>query len=274
MTGSTALGKALCVAAMTFALASAAHAGALRTFVSSLGNDSNTSSNCAVTTPCRTLQAAFGVTTVPGGEIDAQDAAGYGTISGSITGTLSILGVPGAAISVPGGGIGLGINAPGGIVVIDSFQINGNAAGTNAGINLAAGNLVLRNSVLKLLDVGMIVGSGTATAHADLDSTDVIGNTIGIKTDGAGVPYNTGVGEYLASGCPCATLVRINVGNYVDNTTVFSEENPTAVAGEPTATIWAENYFPTGYTTLITSTGTGGAGAGNPPVQNSSPFPN
>jgi hypothetical protein len=273
MRGMTLLRNALCISAMTFALGSAANAAAGRTFVSGVGNDANTASNCARANPCRSLQAAFSVTSLPDGEIDAVDAAGYGAISTTITGTLTILGVPGAAISVPGGGTGITINASGSTVVIDSIQINGQESGTNTGITLTAGNLVLRNSVVKLLATGLFVGNGSATAHADVDSTDFIGNTIGIETNGAGVPWNSGAELYLTSACPCKSLVRINGGNYVDNTTVFQEENPTTVSSQPTATFWGTTFVATGFTTLITSTGTGGV-SGQPPVQNSSPFPN
>jgi hypothetical protein len=60
-----------------------AWAASNRTFVSGLGNDANP---CSVSQPCRTMQAAFNATT-PGGEIEALDPTGYGslTITHSIT---------------------------------------------------------------------------------------------------------------------------------------------------------------------------------------------
>src|ERR1700733_15054419 len=126
MTGSIRL--AFCVAVMTWGLGALAHASALRTYVSPTGSDSNATNGnlCAVLTPCRTFQGALGATTVPGGEIDALTPAGYGAIPSTITGTLSIVGVPGAYISAPSGGTAIAIS--GGTVVIDSIQITGNGA--------------------------------------------------------------------------------------------------------------------------------------------------
>ena len=39
--------KSVCIVAMTFSMAAAAHAAQLRTFVSGFGSDSNTASNCS-----------------------------------------------------------------------------------------------------------------------------------------------------------------------------------------------------------------------------------
>jgi len=85
------LAKSLCVAAMTISMATAAHAAALRTFVSGFGSDSNTSTNCSHAQPCRTFAAAITVTS-PGGEIEALDPSGYGPVT--ITGPLSLIGLP------------------------------------------------------------------------------------------------------------------------------------------------------------------------------------
>jgi len=218
MSRTISINKALCITAMTLALGGVAHATtALRTFVSGTGSDSNTSSLCAVATPCRTLQAALSVTTVPGGEIDAQNAAGYGSLSSTITGTLTILGVPGAAISVPNGGTGITINASGSFVIINSFQINGNSAGNNTGIALTAGTLILENSALKLLATGMTVASG---AIADLQNTDVQFNATGISTTGTGSNTVSFPTTYST------TQVRINGGSVLDNTIAFTMNNP------------------------------------------------
>jgi hypothetical protein len=70
---------ALSAAAVTFALASAANATAVRTFVSGTGSDANAASNCPATNPCRTFQGAYNVTS-PGGEIIALDSSGYGAV--------------------------------------------------------------------------------------------------------------------------------------------------------------------------------------------------
>src|ERR1700690_3906209 len=72
-------------------------AGANRTFLAILGNDSNA---CTNTAPCRTLLGAYNAT-APGGEIDIADPGGYGTLT--ITHAISIQGHGYAGISATGG---------------------------------------------------------------------------------------------------------------------------------------------------------------------------
>lgn len=217
--------------------------------------------------PCRTLAAAYPVTQ-SGGDIIALDPADYGPVT--ITGAVSILGVEGAVIAVAAGTTGITIHAPAGAkITIRDISISGAGAANTTGIALTGGLLVLRNSTLKLLTTGLSV----TNTHADVINTDIVGNTIGIETNGPGVPWNSGISLYLPTACPCETLVRINGGNYVDNTTVFLENNPTASGGQPSATFWAYNYYATGYTTLETSTGTGST-SGQPSPQDNSPPPN
>ena len=69
----TFLAVATCVGAMT----SAAQAQATRTWVSGLGDDANP---CSRTAPCKTFAGAYS-RTAAGGEIDAIDPGGFGTIS-------------------------------------------------------------------------------------------------------------------------------------------------------------------------------------------------
>jgi len=215
----TFIGAALCVSAMTLALSGIAHAQANRTFVSGTGSDTNTSSLCAVTTPCRTLLAALSVTNA-GGEIDAENAAGYGSISISNI-NLTLHGVPGASITAPSSGNGVTISAAGKTVTIDSWEITGVGVPATNGVVLTAGNLVLRNSVVEYLAVGLLVGNNSSTAHADVVNTDFIGNNIGLETDGAGVDTANGNAPYTGT----QTLVRINGGNAMDNTTAFDMIN-------------------------------------------------
>jgi hypothetical protein len=271
------VGKALWIAAMTSALAPPAHAaanvvahGAIQTFVGGLGDDSNTSADCPRPKPCRTFAAAYTVTQ-SGGEIIALNPADYGPLT--ITGQVAVLGVEGATIAVAAGTTGVTINAAAGDkIIIRQLSVSGAGAPNTTGIAITGGRLALRNSTLKLLTTGLSV----TNTHADLLNTDIIGNTTGIETSGVGVPYNTAIGQYLPTACTpsCPTLVRINAGNYTDNTTVFLENNPTSSGGQPTQTFWSGNYFATGYTTLETSTGTGGkAGSPSSPAD-VTPFPN
>ena len=70
--------------------ASLAHAQASRTWVSGVGDDANP---CSRTAPCKTFAGAIS-RTAPGGEIDALDPAGYGTVT--ITKSITIDGGGGA----------------------------------------------------------------------------------------------------------------------------------------------------------------------------------
>src|SRR5262245_18125005 len=88
-------------------LVAPAQAQLARTFVSSMGNDSN---DCGRLSPCRTFQRAHH-TTLPLGEITVLDPGGYGAVT--ITKGISIIndGVGEAGVLVSGGLIGITVNA-------------------------------------------------------------------------------------------------------------------------------------------------------------------
>src|SRR3954463_4173666 len=101
--------KALACLTFTLVCASAAHAQATRTWVSGVGDDVNP---CSRTAPCKTFAGAISKTAA-GGEIDALDDGGFGTLT--ITKSLTIDG-GGHIASV----LGSGTN---GIVVNDSLSV-------------------------------------------------------------------------------------------------------------------------------------------------------
>ena len=111
-----AIWPALCIVSAVLAPVSAAAQAAqqarlptaIRTYVSGLGDDGNTSASCPRTKPCRTLAAAYSVTQ-KGGEIIALDPADYGPIT--ITGPVSLFGNIDALIGVASKGTGVTINA-------------------------------------------------------------------------------------------------------------------------------------------------------------------
>jgi hypothetical protein len=118
----------ICVAAMTFALASGANAALVRTFISSAGNDSNASGGgCIVTAPCRTLAGAY-PGTVSGGEIVMMDPGGYGCLT--ITTPLSIIGTNGATSTATSGAcIVITVPSSGNVLIRDLEITGANAAG-------------------------------------------------------------------------------------------------------------------------------------------------
>jgi hypothetical protein len=200
---------------MAFALASAAHASATRTYVSSGGMDTNTSSNCPRATPCKTFAAAYGVTQ-SAGEIIALDESAYGPLT--ITGGLSISAIEGAIITVQTGTVGITINAVAtDKIILRNLQISGSAGSSNtSGILLNSGRLLVQNSTLRGLTNGLKV---VANTKSDVLHTDIIANIIGISTAGDGGE----IGDVPPTG---PTQVRIFGGSVVDNATAFFMANP------------------------------------------------
>lgn len=122
-----------------------AQAQATRTWVSGVGDDVNP---CSRTAPCKTWAGAISKT-ASGGEINALDPGGYGTLT--ITKAITIDGSSQHASTLNSGGIsGFTINIttlPKGPVVIRNVAINGTGTtlGTNGVRFLSGDSLVLEN---------------------------------------------------------------------------------------------------------------------------------
>ena len=141
-------GIALCLCAMT----SAAQAQATRTWVSGLGDDVNP---CSRTAPCKTFPGAYSKTAI-GGEIDALDPGGFGTITISHALTIDGGGAGLASILAASNSNGVVINAGAGdVVTLRNVQINGvrqyalpGASGIvfNSGLVLNLEHVVIENA--------------------------------------------------------------------------------------------------------------------------------
>ena len=172
---SSFLALALCL------FSSAAFAQATRTWVSGVGDDVNP---CSRTAPCKTWAGAISKTAV-GGEIDALDPAGFGTVTIVKSITLNGSGTL-ASIAAPGGINGIIINGAGINVVLRNIEINGFGTGLNAVRILNA------NSVR--FDHDHILGfSGRGI---DIQSTSPVKVTI----DDSIIRNNAGIGVAAASG--------------------------------------------------------------------------
>jgi hypothetical protein len=257
MLSTTSIRKLLCVAAMTFAFASTAGATDVilaRSFISNAGSDNNASTTgCAVTAPCRTLAGAYPATE-SGGEIVMMNPGGYGCVT--ITTPISIIGVDGST-STTSNGACIVITVPGnGNVLIRNLEITGvNVPGT-VGVQLNSGQLTLLDAHLKMLGTAVLVGNNSATAHADIIDGDIIGNTIGIESNGAGVNTCCSNPPYVGT----KTLVRLNGGSMINNTTALQMTNAaTDTNGNCENTFWGftMNGFPNvnlaGFTNFLTS---------------------
>src|SRR2546426_10326629 len=108
--------KGLIVVIFALTVASAVQAQATRTWVSGVGDDVNP---CSRTAPCKTFAGAISKT-AEGGEIDALDPAGYGTLT--ITKAITIDGGTGSGwASVLASGVnGFTVNVTGGTHVNDA----------------------------------------------------------------------------------------------------------------------------------------------------------
>jgi hypothetical protein len=176
----------------------------VRTFVSSMGNDSNP---CTVTQPCRTFVGAYAAT-VSGGVITALDPAGYGPLT--ITNSITIDGQSWASITTPANGNGITINSNQAIFVeLRGLLIQGPGSSAifpdNNGIVLNSTNITtlrVSHCILENLDNGTsspAVGHGILLAPSggvlDFSITDTIAS------------YNGGDGIYYLppSGSPITT---------------------------------------------------------------------
>ncbi len=127
--------RMLALVAFIFAVSSAAQAQATRTWVSGVGDDVNP---CSRTAPCKTFAGAISKTAA-GGEIDALDPGGFGSVT--ITKNLTIDGTTGQGFGsiLASGTTGVNVNdsataTPNTIVVtLRNLSING--AGTTLGTN-------------------------------------------------------------------------------------------------------------------------------------------
>jgi hypothetical protein len=126
-----------------------AHAQATRTWVSGAGNDANP---CSRTSPCETFAGAI-AKTVAGGEIDALDPGGFGTLT--ITKSITIDGGGGTVAGIlASSGSGITVAAgTGDVVIIKNVRFQGLLGNTtcpsgcgNTGLNYTSGAQVVCDS--------------------------------------------------------------------------------------------------------------------------------
>ncbi|MGB9180401.1 MAG: hypothetical protein WCB68_14305 [Pyrinomonadaceae bacterium] len=154
--------------ALFIAGSSLAHAQATRTWVSGVGNDADP---CSRTAPCKTFSGALSKT-AEGGEIDALDPAGYGTVSlnksitidggtGSGWGSVLNSGTNGITVNVT-------VNAATSVVVLRNLTINGAKNCVTAG---CAGLIGIRFIAGNALHVEDVVIENQATTGIDINKT-------------------------------------------------------------------------------------------------------
>jgi len=138
---------ALAVSAMALAFGGSAQAGASRTFVATTGNDSNATTNCGATTPCRTFGAALSVTN-SGGELVVVNSGGYGPATISQPVIITAVGVDASISVTTSGANGLTINTTGD-VALNGLNLHGEAAGANGIVVTEVDYLRLSNMLIE-----------------------------------------------------------------------------------------------------------------------------
>ncbi|HKS26911.1 MAG TPA: glycosyl hydrolase family 28-related protein [Pyrinomonadaceae bacterium] len=212
--------KLLVSVVFTLAVTSMAQAQATRTWVSGVGDDVNP---CSRTAPCKTWAGAISKTAA-GGEIDALDPGGYGTLT--ITKSITVDGTTGAGFgsTLNSGGInGFVINdslaaAPRTInVTIRNVSIDG--AGTTQGLNgirfisgrtLNIENVQIFNQSNNGVDVDLSGGVATDRSRVYMRDVDIhnIGQ-IGIRLQ-ASAAY---LGVYMQNVRVKRATTGVSVGN-------------------------------------------------------------
>lgn len=160
----------LAVLAMALMFAVSAQAGATRTFVSTTGIDSNTSSNCGPTTPCRTFAAALSVTNA-GGEVVVLTSGGYGPATISQPVVIAAVG-ENASISAISASNGLTINTPGNVTLI-GLNLHGEGTAMN-------GIAITQVGILRLYSVlieGFTVGVDNEISKVEIYDSAIFNNT-------------------------------------------------------------------------------------------------
>jgi hypothetical protein len=166
-------GMVLSLCAMT----TAAQAQATRTWVSGVGDDANP---CSRTAPCKTFAGAISKTAA-GGEIDALDPGGFGTLT--VTKAITIDGGGGQVASVLASGtVGFTINAGANDqVTLRNLRINGagSTLGTK-GVNIInAGMVRVQDCVIENFSQLGIDAENAARTYLDVVDSIIQNNTVG-----------------------------------------------------------------------------------------------
>jgi hypothetical protein len=223
-----------------FALTTSAlvNAQATRTWVSGVGDDANP---CSRTAPCKTFAGAISKTAT-GGEIDALDPGGYGTLT--ITKSITIDGGTGAGWGsvLASGTTGFIINAAGATVTLRHLSVNGTNKATSPGVkgvNVLAASVVNIEycSIFGFSQEGILVNISTGADVRVRDSNIVDCGSAGGAT-GAGIRANT-------SGTGTNTLFLSIVNSSFDHNTegIRAESNVRATVNNSTASHNTLNGF-------------------------------
>jgi hypothetical protein len=220
--------------------ATAGQASAQRTFVAGpgIGNDTNTSSDCSFSAPCRNFSAAYTVTNTGGEIIALSPGVGYGGLT--ITHAITVTGLPGqvAFVAVTASTTGFTVSAGASdLVVVQNITFNGSGAGGSTGLAYTSGSLTIQGCAFNQLTTGVSISNTTARVNVKqsriqsnttgilvtggkvaIEDCFITQNTLGVRADGDGGSQNTPPNG--------TTLVYINGGDITLNTTGLQMNSP------------------------------------------------
>jgi hypothetical protein len=155
-----------------------AHAQATRTWVSGVGDDANP---CSRTAPCKTWPGAI-TKTATGGEIDALDPGGFGTLT--ITKSITLDGGGGqVASTLSSAGVnGFNISAPSGIVILRNLRVNGGGGATGVQINSAARVIIEKCDIFGFTGLAVTATPSTGPLYLKIQETTLNNNGGGVST--------------------------------------------------------------------------------------------
>ena len=190
---------------ITLTLASLCHAQAARTWVSGVGDDANP---CSRTAPCKTFAGAISKTAT-GGEIDALDPGGFGTVTISKSITIDGTGVLAGILAAGTNGITINAKEASNLISVRlrGLSINGTGSGLNGinviaadkvviedciidgftanGLNVAAGKVFVKNTTIRNNKVGVNAAAASSVAITDVavvfNGTALVGSPLKVN---------------------------------------------------------------------------------------------
>jgi hypothetical protein len=154
-----------------------------RTWVSGVGDDANP---CSRTAPCKTWPGAISKTAA-GGEIDALDPGGFGTVT--ITKAITLDGGGGqvaSILSTPGvNGINVSAGA-GDTIILRNLRINGAGGTTGVQINTAARVIIEKCDIFGFASAGIYITPSSGSIQVKLQDVTLNNNHRGIWSQPSG----------------------------------------------------------------------------------------
>jgi hypothetical protein len=220
------------IALSAFAAADASAVGQ-RTFVSGTGQDSNVSSGCQATLPCRSFAVALSVTNAKG-EIVVLDSAGYGAVTIAQDVTIQVPSGVYAGVAVTAGD-GVVVNGASTKAVLRGLTINGQGGGGRGILVNGADTVRIEGCTITNMTSDGIqsIGAGTHLHVYDSLITNNGGN--GIYASGAAlvevertrIERGGFIGVQVANGTKAVTLRDVAI---VANTDYAIEALPTGAS--------------------------------------------